>query len=215
MRRVFALLALSACIAFAQTAITNARMDGTVTDPQGAVVVGAEVTVVSANGASFKATTDEHGQWALPSMPQATYRVSVTMKGFRTTVVDRVVMEPGIPVTANAKLEIGSMTETVEVSGTQELVQTSSATVNNSLEKRQMTELPMLSRNGLDMLMSLPGIQSGSANRNSTIIAQKVWHVYVPRRGTNGASPTRIPPLTGFQRSDQHYRGWSEHPGQH
>jgi hypothetical protein len=144
-------------------------MDGTVTDPQGAVVVGAEVTVVSANGASFKATTDEHGQWALPSMPQATYRVSVTMKGFRTTVVDRVVMEPGIPVTVNAKLEIGSMTETVEVSGTQELVQTSSATVNNSLEKRQMTELPMLSRNGLDMLMSLPGIQSGSANRNSTI----------------------------------------------
>jgi hypothetical protein len=102
-------------------------------------------------------------------MQEAPYRVSVTMKGFRTTVIDRVVMDAGIPVTVNAKLEIGSMTETVEVSGTQELVQTSSATVNNSLEKRQMTELPMLSRNGLDMLMSLPGIQSGSANRNSTI----------------------------------------------
>ena len=78
MRRIFALLALSACIAFAQTAITTARMDGTVTDPQGAVVVGAEVTVVSANGASFKATTDEHGQWALPSMPQATPKLAVT-----------------------------------------------------------------------------------------------------------------------------------------
>ncbi|MGD0869762.1 MAG: TonB-dependent receptor [Bryobacteraceae bacterium] len=145
-------------------------MDGTVTDPQGAVVIGAEVTVTNSNtGASFKATTDEHGQWALPSMPEAPYRVSVTMKGFRTTVIDRVVMDAGIPVTVNARLEIGQMTETVEVSGTQELVQTSSANVANSLEKRQMTELPMLSRNGLDMLMSLPGIQSGSANRNSTI----------------------------------------------
>ena len=139
MRRVLALLALSVCIAFAQTAITTARMDGTVTDPQGAVVIGAEVTVTNTNtGASFKATTDEHGVWALPSMQEAPYRVSVTMKGFRTTVIDRVVMDAGIPVTVNAKLEIGSMTETVEVSGTQELVQTSSATVNNRSEERRV-----------------------------------------------------------------------------
>ena len=111
-------------------------MDGTVTDPQGAVVIGADVTVINSNtGASFKATTDEHGQWTLPSMPEATYSVSVTMKGFRTTVVDSVVMDVGIPVTVNAKLEIGQVSETVEVSGTQELVQTTSATVTNSLEK--------------------------------------------------------------------------------
>lgn len=170
MRRVLALLALSACIAFAQTAITTAQMDGTVTDPQGAVVAGAEVTVVSSDtGASFKATSNEHGVWAVPALSQGTYRVSVTMKGFRNLIVDHVVMDSGIPVTVNTKLELGQMTETVEVSSTQELVQATSATVNSSLERRQMTELPTITRSGMDMLMSLPGIQTATSDRYSTI----------------------------------------------
>ena len=114
MRRLLALLALCATFAFAQVAITTARMDGTVTDSQGAVVIGADVTVVNSNtGANFKATTDEHGQWTLPSMPAATYKVSVTIKGFRTTIVNNVVMDAGIPVTVNAKLEVGAVSETV------------------------------------------------------------------------------------------------------
>ena len=170
MKTLFAVSVLCASIAFAQVAITTARLDGTVTDSQGAVVIGADVTVVNSNtGANFKTTTDEHGQWTLPSMPAAIYKVSVTMKGFRTTIIDNVVMDAGIPVTVNAKLEVGAVSETVEVSGTQELVQTTSATVANSLEKNQMTQLPYLSRNGLDMLMSLPGIQTGGIDRNSTI----------------------------------------------
>ena len=170
MKALLAMLALCATLAFAQVAITTARMDGTVTDPQGAVVVGADVVVLNTNtGASFKATTDDHGLWILPSMPQARYRVTVSLKGFRTAVIDDVVMDAGVPVTVNAKLEVGAVSETVEVSGAQELVQTNSATVNSSLEKRQLTELPTLSRGGLDLLISLPGIQSASTDRNSTI----------------------------------------------
>src|ERR1035438_977387 len=93
MRRILALLALTACIALAQVAITTARMDGTVTDAQGAVVIGADVTVVNSNtGANFKATTDDHGQWNLASMPAAIYKVSVSMKGFRNLIIDNVVM---------------------------------------------------------------------------------------------------------------------------
>jgi len=170
MKKLICLWALCALFASAQTAITTALMDGTVTDPQGAVVVGADVVVVNLNTqANFKTNTDEHGHWQLPSMPQASYKVTVSLKGFRTSVIDNIMMDAGIPVTVNAKLEVGSVAETVEVTGAQELVQTTSATVANSLEKNQMTELPMLSRNGLDMLMSLPGIQTGGVNRNSTI----------------------------------------------
>ncbi len=169
MKKLLIALLLFAGIALGQVAITTARMDGTVTDPQNAVVAGADVTVVSSTGASFKTTTDGRGQWALPSMPEATYKVTVAMKGFRTTVVDGVVMNAGVPATVNAKLEVGSVAETVEVSGTQELVNTSSATVSDTLEKRQMTELPTLSRSGLDLLMSMPGIQTSGIDRNSTI----------------------------------------------
>ena len=170
MRKLMALLALAAGIAFAQTAQTTARMDGTVNDAQGAVVAGASVTVINQNtGANFKATTDDHGLWILPSMPQAVYRVSVSSKGFRTTVIDNVTMDAGIPVTVNARLEVGAVTETVEVSGTQELVQTSEAALNSSLEKRQMTELPTITRSGLDAIISLPGIQTATSDRYSTI----------------------------------------------
>jgi hypothetical protein len=170
MRKLLVLLALCAIFAFAQTAVTTAPMDGTVTDPQGAVVVGTDVTVVNLNTqASFRTKTDEHGHWMLPAMQQATYRISVSIKGFRTTVIENVIMDAGIPTTVNAKLEVGSVAETVEVTGAQELVQTDSATVNNSLERRQMTELPTITRGGLDMLISLPGIQTASSDRNSTI----------------------------------------------
>lgn len=170
MRKLFALLALCATAAFAQTATTTARMDGTVTDPQGAVVPGATVTVVNLNtGATFNATTDEHGQWILPSMPQATYRVSASANGFRTSVIEHITMDAGVPVTVNTKLEVGAVSETIEVTGAQELVQADTATVDNSLEHRQMTELPTITRGGLDMIMSMPGIQSGSTDRSSTI----------------------------------------------
>ena len=170
MRRVLALVALSACIAFAQTATTTARMDGTVTDPQGAVVAGAELTVVNSNmGTSFKATTNEHGEWALPAMAEGTYRVSVTMKGFRTTLIENVTMDAGVPVTVNAKLELGQMTETVEVSGTQELVQATSATVNTTIQGRQVFELPNITRAALDLLVSQPGVQTATDNRYSSI----------------------------------------------
>jgi hypothetical protein len=145
-------------------------MDGTVTDAQGAVIVGASVTVVNTNtDANFKATTDARGQWVLASMQQGVYRVTASQNGFRTTVIDNITMDAGIPVTVNAKLEVGAVAETVEVSGTQELVQTADASLNSSLEKRQMTELPTITRSGLDALISLPGLQTGTQNRYSTI----------------------------------------------
>jgi hypothetical protein len=97
------------------------------------------------------------------------YRVTVSTKGFRTTVIDSVTMDAGIPVTVNAKLEVGAVAETVEVVATQELVQTADATVNASLEKRQMTELPTITRSGLDAIISLPGIQTATSDRYSTI----------------------------------------------
>ena len=185
MKKLLIALLLFAGIALAQVAITTAPMDGTVTDQQDAVVAGAQVTVVSDIGASFKTTTNERGQWALPSMPQGSYKVTVAMKGFRTTVIDGVAMNAGVPATVNAKLEVGAVTETVEVSGAQELVNTSSANVSATLEKRQMTELPTLSRGGLDLLMSLSGIQTSGVDRNSTINGLPAGAISITVDGVN------------------------------
>ena len=149
---------------------TTSSLDGTVTDPQGAAVAGAQVVVTNVNnGQTFKATTNESGYWILPSMSSGVFKVSVTMQGFRTETVENVKIDAGVPTTANAKLELGSVTEVVEVTGGAELVQTSNATVNSTLEGRFVAELPEITRGGLDLLVASPGVQTAGANRNSSV----------------------------------------------
>jgi hypothetical protein len=169
MKTLLALLVLSASLAFSQ-AVTTSTLDGNVTDPQGALIVGASLTVTNTdNGATFKATTDERGHWVLPSMPAGNYRVAVTMQGFKVTSVEAVKIDAGVPATVNARLELGQMTETVDVTAGAELVQTTNATVNTTLQGRQVFELPFTSRNTLELLVTQPGTQTTGTARNSFI----------------------------------------------
>jgi hypothetical protein len=132
---------------------STSLMDGTVTDPQGSAVVGAEVVVVHAdNAATFKTTADERGHWALPSVPAGPYRVTVTLKGFRTVIIDNIKVDAGVPSTVNAKLEIGQVSETISVSAGAEMVQTSTATVSSTIQQSQLLDLPFTSRCGMDLL---------------------------------------------------------------
>src|SRR6516164_6898295 len=102
MKRVAALLICCMIMGWAQS---TSLMDGTVTDPQGSAVVGAEVVVINAdNAATYKATSDERGHWTLTSMPAGPYRITVTVKGFRTLVIDNIKVDAGVPSTVNAKL---------------------------------------------------------------------------------------------------------------
>lgn len=162
-------LILSAACVYGQVATTSS-LDGTVTDPAGAAVTGAQVLVINVNnGQIFKATTNERGYWILPSMSSGVFKVSVTLQGFRTVTVENVKIDAGVPTTANAQLELGTVTETVEVVGGAELVQTTNATVNSTLEGKFVAELPQITRGGLDLLVSSPGVQTANANRNSSI----------------------------------------------
>ena len=161
--RIFILFACSV-VAFSQG--TTSRLDGTVSDPQGAVIVGAEIAVVNAStGQTFKATTDSRGEWVIPSVPSATYRVTVTKPGFKSTTFEGVKMDAGVPATVNAKLEIGQLAEVVEVTAGGEIVQTENATVNTTLQGRQIFELPFNTRNALDLLVTQPGTQTASGSR--------------------------------------------------
>jgi hypothetical protein len=164
-------LALAILVAFGQMAwAQTATLDGTVTDPQGAAVVGAQVEVVNvATGQVVRTVTDVSGHWALPSMAAATYRITVTKEGFRTAVLASVVMNAGVPATANTKLEIGQLTETIEVTAGAEIVQATSASVSSTLTGRQVFELPFTSRNALELLVTQPGTQTPGAARSSSI----------------------------------------------
>src|SRR5438552_11425376 len=89
--------------------VPTARIQGSVTDPQGGVVPGANIKVVNKlTGQTFEAITNELGFWALPSMPTATYAVTVSLLGFKSITIDNVKVDAGVPATVNAKLEVGA-----------------------------------------------------------------------------------------------------------
>src|SRR6516165_2330401 len=105
MKRFLGAVSLCALFAFAQ--VNTARIDGTVTDPTGAAVPAAEVTVSNpATNLSIKATTNEKGEVSVPSLQAATYRVSVMKSGFRVSNSDGIVVNAGVPATVNITLEI-------------------------------------------------------------------------------------------------------------
>lgn len=169
MKKVLFLLAILSALACAQVT-TSSTLDGTVTDPQGSLVAGAQIVVVNVdNGQTLKATADERGHWVVPAVPVGTYRVTVTMAGFRTLTMPGVTINAGVPVTVPGKLEVGSVTETVEVSAAGDLVQATSATVTSTVQQRQVLDLPFISRGGMDLLVTQPGVQTGTTNRTSFI----------------------------------------------
>ncbi|HEY6390066.1 MAG TPA: carboxypeptidase-like regulatory domain-containing protein, partial [Bryobacteraceae bacterium] len=155
MRSYTSCLLIVACALCAFAQVTTSRLDGTVTDPQGAYVIGAEIRVLNVNtGQSFQNKTDERGYWVIPSMSTGMYKVSVSLQGFKTATADNVKIDAGVPATVNTMLELGSLTETVEVSSGAELLQTATATVTSTLVGRQLHELPFTSRNITELIVT-------------------------------------------------------------
>ena len=142
MRKVLFLLGLivSLC-AFAQTTATGS-LQGTVADSSGAMIPAAKVKVLNADtGQSFETTTNEHGLWTIASLPSATYVVSVVQTGFKTFELTNVKVDAGVPATANIVLQVGAVTETVEVQAQGEQVQSTSAERSGLLDSKQMMDL--------------------------------------------------------------------------
>src|SRR4051794_14212531 len=167
MKKVLLALSLSA-LAVGQT--TSSRITGTITDPAGSAIPGANVTATNVEtNVGFKTVTGAQGEYAIPALPAATYKITVSATGFRTGVITEVKLDAAVPATVNAKLEVGSVTETIEVTGTSDVVQSASATVSSTLVGRQLVELPITTRNLLELVITQPGTQTPGTPRTSSI----------------------------------------------
>jgi Carboxypeptidase regulatory-like domain len=118
---------------------------------------------------SFKTVTGAQGEYAIPALPAATYKISATATGFRAGVVNEIKLDAAVPAAVNMKLEVGSVAETIEVTGSAEVVQSSSATVSSTLVGRQLVELPITTRNLLELVLTQPGTQTPGTPRTSSI----------------------------------------------
>jgi hypothetical protein len=167
MKKVLLALSLSA---FGAAQTTSSRITGSVTDPAGSAIPGANITATNIEtNVGFKTVTGAQGEYAIPALPAATYKLTVSATGFRTGIVTDVKLDAAVPATVNVKLEVGSVTETIEVTGTTDVVQSASATVSSTLVGRQLVELPTTTRNLLELVITQPGTQTPGTARTSSI----------------------------------------------
>src|SRR5262245_28258507 len=122
----------------------TAQMSGAVADQSGAVLPGVEVTATqTATGVSRMTVTNETGYYVLPNLPLGPYRLEVSLPGFRTFVRTGIVLEVGSSPTINVVLEIGQVSEQVEVQAAAGLVETRNVSVGQVMETARIMELPL------------------------------------------------------------------------
>src|SRR6266545_8097113 len=154
---LFVLIAVSATIATAQTGTSN--ITGTVRDTTGAVVPGASVTATNeATGVKSTQTTTDSGVYAFSALPVGNYTITVEKQGFKTLQTTNNALEVGTPLTVDMALEVGSVSETVTVTGGAEQLQTANATMGNVVEQKAIETLPLNGRNPLTLLLFEPGV---------------------------------------------------------
>src|SRR4029079_8325537 len=165
---VLALLAVLAGVsAFAQGA--NASISGTVVDSAGGAILGATVTVKNESGVAFEAVSNGEGLFNVPSVSPGVYVVTVSLSGFKTAVIRDVRVLSGTPASIKATLEVGQLAETVNVAASSELINTQTATVASTLNSDQLLRMPTPTRNALNAVTFLPGVNTATTNRESRI----------------------------------------------
>lgn len=152
---------LAACfvprIGNAQTATTSVR--GVVADSTGATVANAKVTIANPErGFEKTTTTGSTGGYEFLQLSPATYTLSVEAAGFRRAVQNKVELLVNTPATLNVTLQVGAISETVEVSAEGSLVNTTDASLGNAFGERQVKELPLEGRNVVDLLSLQAGV---------------------------------------------------------
>jgi hypothetical protein len=161
---------LTALVPIGAFAQSTASISGVVKDTEGAVLPGVTVTVKNdTTGQSRDITTDGDGRYTATALEAGTYSVSAALSGFKTASAKNISLAPGQPIALPLTLEIGQLEETVVVTSSSELLNTQNGTVAATLNADQITRMPTPTRNALNAVAFLPGVNTTSSNRNSTI----------------------------------------------
>jgi hypothetical protein len=148
----------------------SSTINGTVADSGGGVLPGADVTARhNATSVTFNTVVNGEGLFAFPSLPLGTYTVTVALQGFKTFVINDVVLTSGAGASVKAVLEVGGLTEQVTVTSSSEIVQTQSSTVSSTINTTQIMKLPVTTRSAMDFVNFLPGVSTPAGNRDATV----------------------------------------------
>lgn len=174
-------LCLFAVAALAQTSNTGTLV-GTVSGPDG-VIPGASVTVTDNQTQKERTVlTNGEGGFGLSQLEFGSYTVKVTSKGFKTYTATDLKIDAGREYSLNATLEIGSLSETVTVIAGADVINSTNASLSNTISTKDVKELPINGRNPLALLNTMAGVNPTSVSINgqrSTVTNYKIGRAHV------------------------------------
>jgi hypothetical protein len=199
---------LTCCLLLCGTVLaqTSASISGTVTDPSGAAVAGADVTATNlGTGAVRSGTSNATGFYTIPSLAPGDYLVNVKKEGFRATEFKRLSLSVAQALVLNVGLPLGTVQQSVEVSDESVApIDTETSQLSTLVSAKTITDLPLLTRNPYELVLLSPGATqpnngnngfsvNGSRDRNNNFLLDGVDNndTSVPGGGTGilGANP--------------------------
>jgi hypothetical protein len=150
-------------LACAQGVGASGELKGTVTDPSGAIVAGANVTITDvARGIKRSASTDATGEFRVPGLAPATYSVSVNKSGFQPEIAKAVVVTIGQTTTVDFKMKLSKVSEQVEVTAEAPVVETDKAHQAEVISQQYIQDLPINRRDYLTFTLLAPAVSDST-----------------------------------------------------
>jgi hypothetical protein len=139
--------------------VTAATVSGTVADSSGGVLTGATVVILNEEtGVSRTVPTDATGRYLAPALSLGQYKISASQEGFQTEVRSGISLTVGRQAIVNFQLQLGSVTQTVEVTGEAPLVETTRGSLGTLVESQAISELPLNGRDLAQLITLQPGV---------------------------------------------------------
>ncbi|HJZ82732.1 MAG TPA: carboxypeptidase-like regulatory domain-containing protein, partial [Pyrinomonadaceae bacterium] len=175
-----AILGLACCLILIPRFVTAQAVSGTilgtVADDNGAVIVGAKVTLTHiATGLARSVVTDSAGEYVAPSLPPGVYTITAEMGGFRKTSLTNVQLGVDHKARIDLTLQVGATGDTVTVEGTSPLVQTETSDLGGTVNETQIKNLPLNGRNFVQLTRILPGVMRGIPGANIDGAGSLAW----------------------------------------
>jgi hypothetical protein len=180
------LLATVSLTSYAQGGGSTSSLSGVVVDASGGVIPGAEVLVKNnATGAEYKTIAVDNGTFSIPALSPGTYTATISVPNFKQAIIQDIKIEGGVPASMRVTLQVGSRNETVIVTGGAEIVQTASANISTTMGINQIANLPLSTRNALDFVVFLPGVNTSGITRDATFMGLNQAAVNITIDGVN------------------------------
>jgi hypothetical protein len=157
-----------------QAQVVNATLTGTVKDSSGAVIAGAKVVAINtATNLTHETVTDNQGNYRLPSLPPGQYRVQTELQGFKTSLISGIVLQVAQQARVDVELQVGEVTQTLDVVGTAPVIDTESPTIGSVVDQKKVVELPLNGRNFMELALLSQGINEAGGSTAKTGFLRK------------------------------------------